>query len=222
MEVINRNNIIRVLAVFTLLGAAFFFYTGQLSGIFGSKDPTIRSRRQETQVRPREIVTIDDQDYEVKEPWLGHRIEGDFDPARMDLVRLPVELVFESRNIYVTRKTHAAFILMAEAAAGDGVEIMVDSGYRSAAYQQRIYLRKMAKGDGFYKVARWVAPPGYSEHMLGTTLDLVPSNWAFSGTLADKWLQENGDRFSFTQTYPEKSVDGFAWEPWHWKYSSGS
>ncbi|MEN8142343.1 MAG: M15 family metallopeptidase [Thermodesulfobacteriota bacterium] len=186
-------------------------------------DSTISLRLpDEAQVVPQETVSIGGQDYDVKSPWLGSRIEGEFDPARMDLVRLPVELVFEGRNIYVARETRDAFIVMAAAAAKDGIGLMVDSGYRSAAYQQRIYKRKMAQGDDFYAVARWVAPPGYSEHMTGTTLDLVPSNWSFNGTLADKWLQENGGVFSFTQSYPQNSPGGFAWEPWHWKYTGGS
>ena len=214
-----------MLAVLSLLTITIYYYGyygGHLAGISLVKHPGDLNQSKESSARPREVVTIDGKVYEVKAPWLGHMIEGDFDPAGMDLVRLPVELVFENRNIYVTRETREAFVRMAEAAARDGVELMVDSGYRSAEYQQRIYQKKMAKGDDFYDVARWVAPPGYSEHMMGTTLDLVPSNWTFNGIPADRWLQENGERFSFTQTYPQESEGGFSWEPWHWKYTGGS
>jgi D-alanyl-D-alanine carboxypeptidase len=135
---------------------------------------------------------------------------------------LPVELTFENRKIYVTPETRDAFVEMARSAALDGVTLLVDSGYRSPAYQRKIYQRKMEEGDDFYAIAHGVAPPGYSEHMLGTTLDLVPSKWTFNNTSADKWLQENGARFSFSQSYPEKTELGFAWEPWHWKYIGGS
>ena len=166
----------------------------------------------------KEYVVIGDQRFEVSSPWLGHQVEGVTDPKKLDFAMLPLELTFEGRKIYVTVSTRDAFVKMAAAAGLDGVELLVDSGYRSAAYQRRIYQRKMVEGDDFHDIARGVAPPGYSEHMLGTTLDLVPSKWTFSGTPADKWLLENGAEFSFVQSYPQKSDRGFTWEPWHWKY----
>lgn len=167
---------------------------------------------------PKEYVLIEGRQYEVLPPWLGHRIEGATDPQNLDFAMLPVDLVLEGRKIYVTTATRDAFVEMAAAAALDGVEIMADSGYRSAAYQRQIYQRKMGEGDDFYDIARGVAPPGYSEHMLGTVLDLVPSKWTFSTTAADQWLVENGAEFAFIQSYPQKSDRGFTWEPWHWKY----
>jgi len=166
----------------------------------------------------KEYVMIGDQRFEVHPPWLGHRIEGKVDLKNLDFARLPPELVLDGRQIYVTESTRNAFVKMAAAAALDGVELLVDSGYRSPEYQIRIYQRKMAEGDDFYEIARGVAPPGYSEHMLGTVVDLVPSKWTFSETPADRWLRENGARFSFVQSYPQKSDRGFTWEPWHWKF----
>lgn len=171
---------------------------------------------------PQEYVMIGGKRFEVLAPWLGHRIEGEIDPQKLDFAMLPVDLVLDKRKIYVTIATRDAFVVMAAAAAREGIELLVDSGYRSAAYQRQIYQRKMGQGDDFYDIARGVAPPGYSEHMLGTTLDLVPSKWSFSGTPADKWLRKNGGEFAFIQSYPQKSELGFTWEPWHWKYVGDS
>ena len=176
-----------------------------------SKDPLPLSPEEE-------YVMIGGKRFEVLPPWRGHRIEGEIDPQNLDFAMLPVDLVLEKRKIYVTIATRDAFVVMAAAAALEGIELLVDSGYRSAAYQRQIYQRKMGQGDDFYDIARGVAPPGYSEHMLGTTLDLVPSKWTFSGTPADNWLRENGAEFAFIQSYPQKSDRGFTWEPWHWKY----
>ena len=170
----------------------------------------------------KEYVLIGDKRYEVLSPWLGHRLKGHADPQKFDLVMLPLELVLENRKIYITAATRDAFVEMAAAASLDNVELVVDSGYRSVAYQKRIYQRKMDEGDDFYDIARGVAPPGYSEHMLGTTIDLVPSKWTFSGTAAEKWLNENAADFAFIQSYPQKSDRGFTWEPWHWKYIGDS
>jgi D-alanyl-D-alanine carboxypeptidase len=167
---------------------------------------------------PKEYVMIGDQRFEIQPPWRGHRIMSEIDQHDLEFAKLPVEFVFEGREIYVTEATRDAFVKMARAAALDGVALLVDSGYRSGEYQQRIYRKKMAEGDDFYDIARGVAPPGYSEHMLGTVVDLVPSKWTFRNTPADKWMRENGAEFAFVLSYPEESELGFTWEPWHWKY----
>ncbi|MBU0485509.1 MAG: M15 family metallopeptidase [Proteobacteria bacterium] len=166
----------------------------------------------------REYVNISGDDLAVMPPWVGHRISQDGLPEADNLVMLPLDLTFERRKIYVTNETSRFFLDMAAAARQEGIILEVDSGYRSVDYQRRIFERKIKEGDDFYDISRWVAPPGYSEHMLGTTLDLVPSNWTFSETAANKWLLANAYLFSFVQSYPEKSNKGFAWEPWHWKY----
>jgi D-alanyl-D-alanine carboxypeptidase len=168
-----------------------------------------------------ERVTIDGENFTVPPPWQGHRLPRVIDPLHPGLVMLPREVTFEARKIYVTAQTQQAFLKMAEAAARDGVRLQVDSGYRSAGYQRAIYRRRLAEGVGFSQISKSVAPPGYSEHMLGCALDLVPSNWSFKDTPADHWLQANAWRFSFVQTYPANDPRGFSWEPWHWKYIGG-
>jgi len=165
-----------------------------------------------------ERVTIDGENYVVTPPWLGHSLPQVIDPRHPGLVMLPREMAFEERKIYVTTDTRQAFLKMAEAAALDGVRLQVDSGYRSAGYQRAIYRKRLAEGTDFTEISKSVAPPGYSEHMLGCTLDLVPSNWSFKDTPADRWLRDNAGRFSFVQSYPANNPLGFAWEPWHWKY----
>src|SRR4051794_5794009 len=59
-----------------------------------------------------------------------------------------------------------AFDRMARAAAADGVQLIVNSGFRSDAEQARLFA---AHPD-----PRWVAPPGKSLHRLATELDLGP------------------------------------------------
>lgn len=89
-----------------------------------------------------------------------------------------------------------AFDRMATAAAGDGVNLIVTSGYRSDAEQAELYRR--------HPDPRWVAPPGKSLHRLGTELDLGPPG-------AYGWLAAHAKRFGFIQRY--------SWEPWHWGFS---
>ena len=88
-----------------------------------------------------------------------------------------------------------AFDRMAAAARGDGVSLIVNSGFRSDAEQARLFAANPNP--------KWVAPPGQSLHRLGTELDLGPPG-------AYRWLAANARRFGFIQRY--------AWEPWHFGY----
>ena len=79
-----------------------------------------------------------------------------------------------------------AFDRMEAAARGDGVRLIVTSGYRSDAEQAELYAR--------HPDPKWVAPPGKSLHRLGTELDLGPPS-------AYGWLARNAGRFHFIKRY---------------------
>jgi hypothetical protein len=89
-----------------------------------------------------------------------------------------------------------AFDRMAAAAADDGVDLIVVSGFRSNAEQAQLFA---AHPD-----PKWVARPGTSLHRLGTELDLGPAG-------AYGWLARNAGRFHFVQRY--------SWEPWHYGFT---
>jgi hypothetical protein len=92
----------------------------------------------------------------------------------------------------------AAFDRMAAAAAGDGVTLVVSSGFRSDAEQAVLFA---ANPD-----PEWVAPPGQSLHRCATDLDLGPES-------AYGWLAANAPGFGFVQRY--------SWEPWHYGFDGG-
>jgi Transglycosylase SLT domain/D-alanyl-D-alanine carboxypeptidase/Putative Flp pilus-assembly TadE/G-like len=92
----------------------------------------------------------------------------------------------------------AAFDRMAAAASGDGVTLLVVSGFRSDAEQAALFA---AHPD-----PTWVAPPGHSLHRCATELDLGPD-------AAYTWLAAHADRFGFVQRY--------SWEPWHYGFAAG-
>jgi hypothetical protein len=89
-----------------------------------------------------------------------------------------------------------AFDRMASAARADGVDLIVNSAFRSDAEQARLFAQ--------HPDPKWVAPPGKSLHRLGTELDLGPPS-------AYGWLARNAERFHFTQRY--------GWEPWHYGFT---
>src|SRR4051794_20491190 len=92
----------------------------------------------------------------------------------------------------------AAYDQMAAAALGDGLTLVVVSGFRSDAEQAELFA---AHPD-----PTWVAPPGHSLHRCATELDLGPSS-------AYSWLAANASRFGFVQRY--------SWEAWHFGFDAG-
>jgi len=92
----------------------------------------------------------------------------------------------------------AAYDQMVLAARGDGIALMVVSGFRSDAEQAELFA---AHPD-----PTWVAPPGHSLHRCATELDLGPS-------AAYGWLAANAARFGFVQRY--------SWEAWHYGFDAG-
>jgi D-alanyl-D-alanine carboxypeptidase len=67
------------------------------------------------------------------------------------------------------------------------------------------------------------ADQGYSEHQLGTTVDLttegvkIPLTTNFEDTPSYKWLSENAYRYGFTLSYPKNNLY-YEYEPWHWRF----
>ncbi len=213
-----------VLVVGCFVGAAEHDFNGEVSAadLFGDTvelDGDSQPERADSGVAL-ESVTISGVTYQVPPPWLGRRIGVD-DSQRPDkLVMIPRELAHEQTAIYVTPQTRDAFMLMADAAREDGVELLIDSGYRSVRYQRIIFDRLLQQGREFSDIVRFVAPPGYSEHMFGDTLDFVPSNYLFYDSDSYRWLVQHGGRFGFVQSLPRNSPDGLPWEAWHWRHES--
>ncbi len=93
----------------------------------------------------------------------------------------------------------AAFDRMDAAAARVGIDLVVNSGYRSDAEQAVLFRR--------HPDPKWVAPPGRSRHREATELDIAGTQGAWI------WLARNATRFGFVQRY--------SWEPWHFGYRPG-
>lgn len=166
---------------------------------------------------PVETVQIDETTYIVPEPWIGNRITAPSLPMSA-FQMIPADHTRNGSRLYVVKETQLALVKLLKAAKKDGIELRVESGYRSPAYQKKIISRMLNEGRTFDDIIRYVAPPGYSEHALGTAVDFYPSNWGFSRLPAYIWLQEHGGEFGFTETYPQHNNKHFPWEAWHWTY----
>lgn len=134
-----------------------------------------------------------------------------------------------------TLQTEAAdaFLAMQAAAAKDGVDVRMQSGYRSVSYQKKLYDNKtqyyrdkgLSEAAAREKAAVIVNPPGCSEHNCGLAADLnspehTTLDTGFADTAAFRWLCENAEQYGFILRYPKEaeSVTGITYEPWHWRY----
>jgi D-alanyl-D-alanine carboxypeptidase len=87
-------------------------------------------------------------------------------------------------------------------AADDGVEFFVDSGWRSAQYQEQLLRQAVSKYGSEQEAARWVATPNTSPHVSGEAVDIGPFE-------ATAWLSEQGAEYGLCQIYRN--------EPWHYE-----
>jgi hypothetical protein len=87
-------------------------------------------------------------------------------------------------------------------AARVGVEFYVDSGWRSAKYQEQLLQQAISKYGSAKEAARWVATPDTSAHVSGNAIDIGQSD-------ATAWLSKHGADFGLCQIYRN--------EPWHYE-----
>ena len=102
-------------------------------------------------------------------------------------------------------QTANAFWLMRTAAAADGVNIKINSGFRTMSEQEYFYNCYINCNCNNCNEA---AKPGYSNHQSGHALDL---NTAANGVYG--WLQNHGGDYGWTRTVPS--------EDWHWEWWGG-
>lgn len=126
---------------------------------------------------------------------------------------------------------------MIDAADADGIELAVISGYRSPAEQTMAFESaiwqavgrsggSLSRPEAETRATRFVAPPGRSQHQLGTAIDF--STWEigyavqerFADTTTARWLEANAWRYGFVLPYPRQGEErsGYAFEPWHYRW----
>ncbi len=87
-------------------------------------------------------------------------------------------------------------------AARYGIRFVVNSGWRSGAYEEHLLQQAISKYGSEEQAARWVATPSTSLHVKGEAVDLGPSS-------ATAWLSAHGAVYGLCQIYAN--------EPWHYE-----
>jgi hypothetical protein len=107
-----------------------------------------------------------------------------------------------ARDNTMTTTTACAFSKLRAAALQSGVNIKINSGFRTLARQQYFWNCYQTKSCNNGNLA---ARPGTSNHGVGIALDL---NTASGGVYT--WMTNNARKYGFVRTVPS--------ETWHWEY----
>jgi D-alanyl-D-alanine carboxypeptidase len=102
----------------------------------------------------------------------------------------------------------------------DNIDLKVVSAYRSFDEQTTLkgqHVQVFGSGANTFS-----ADQGYSEHQLGTTVDITVDSiggtyTSFAETEAYEWLLDNAYKHGFILSYPEGN-DFYVYEPWHWRF----
>jgi len=138
------------------------------------------------------------------------------------LVTIPKQYTYnEERDYTIMPQVLTHLRDMLDDAKDDGIEIYVQSAYRSFDEQQAL------KGDyavvyGEGTANTFSADQGYSEHQLGTTVDFITTGLngqpqGFDKTPAYAWLTKRAYRYGFILSYPLGNKY-YIYEPWHWRF----
>ncbi|TPG33823.1 peptidase M15 [Mycobacterium hodleri] len=88
------------------------------------------------------------------------------------------------------------------AAATEGVDVMLTSGWRSNGFQRRLFDEAVTTYGSVDIASQFVASPDESMHVIGKAVDVGP-------VVADEWMIRNGPRFGLCQIYAN--------EIWHFE-----
>ena len=126
----------------------------------------------------------------------------------------------------VRQATAAALKTMFTAAAGQGINLNLQSGYRSYSLQTSVYNNWVSqKGQAVADTES--ARPGHSEHQTGLAADVGGTTKpacnvepCFADTTEGKWVAAHAHEYGFTVRYPsgKDATTGYTYEPWHLRY----
>ncbi|OLE28563.1 MAG: hypothetical protein AUG49_01995 [Catenulispora sp. 13_1_20CM_3_70_7] len=105
----------------------------------------------------------------------------------------------------MTKGTQHAFLAAQAAAKAAGLPFILNSGYRSAAYQERIFQCWVTALGSAKAAHKYALPPNESAHVLGYAMDIAPPSSA-------AWLESTKGRFGLCRRYAD--------EIWHFEYQA--
>ena len=127
-------------------------------------------------------------------------------------------------NVCLKKEVADSLAIMINDAKKSDVNIKVSSGFRNYDIQENMFLKQQLASVGS---ASLVAKPGYSEHQLGTAVDLASrlstydeKTQKYQDVTNVDWLENNAYKYGFIESYPKgkELTTGYIYEPWHYRY----
>ncbi len=137
-------------------------------------------------------------------------------------------------ELQIESRTYQQFLKLREALLQEGVQIELDSVYRSVAEQQEIWDTWSADPElGPEYCKKYLAVPGYSEHHTGFAVDIfimkdgkeIRDNDDMIADIEDfAKVHELMPEYGFILRYPlgKEDITGYAYEPWHMRWVGDS
>ncbi|MGN1305007.1 MAG: M15 family metallopeptidase [Oscillospiraceae bacterium] len=180
--------------------------------------------------------TTDSQQEDIDNAWAMFLVNNN-NPLPEDYdKRITVKKVYSNgdRDFEFDERAADYLINMFAAAKKDGINLTVNSSYRTIEYQQFNFDRSvqqrvnngMSYEEAVLDTEKEVAYPGKSEHNAGLSADIFSDEYVsfdddgFKNTKAYAWLMENAADYGFILRYPEGKEDetGIIYEPWHYRF----
>lgn len=136
-------------------------------------------------------------------------------------------------NIQCDERIIDDLLLMMQAAKNDGLNLAIQSPYRTFDRQESNFNKRikyyMGQGmsymDAYKATSQVITVPGCSEHEIGLAIDITSDTFQpllqeFADTEEGKWLAEHSHEYGFTLRYPpdKEHITGIEFEPWHFRY----
>ena len=135
---------------------------------------------------------------------------------------------YEANVPLITAKNSMGRVQLRDALLKQGIQIELDSVYRSVARQQEI-VKEFTEKYGTDYVRQYVAVPGYSEHHTGLAVDIC---LMVDGKVIDDNDEMIAQKEIFAKIHPlladygfilrylpgKENITGYSYEPWHFRY----
>ena len=145
-----------------------------------------------------------------------------------EIIELEDATNFLGETVKVEKKALAKYYELREDLLKDGINIELDSTYRTVARQQEIW-DEFEKEHGLEYTKKYVAVPGTSEHHTGLAIDIMIIKDGKEIYDNDEMTAEKEifskihaklAKYGFILRYPEgkEDVTGYGAEVWHFRY----
>jgi len=177
-----------------------------------------------TQAQVDQLTALSHTDKELLEKYSKvYFLSDNYTPESTTTIDAKYVFDTERQQSFLT-KAYPYLQRMMDDAASSSVQLKIISAYRSFGQQAALKAEyKMTYGSG---ANAFSADQGYSEHQLGTAVDLTTqkigddfsnAKGGFDGSDGYKWMADNAYKYGFILSYP-KGNTYYQYEPWHWRF----